>query len=78
MADSYRNLSTKVAALLNWVWQYCDDADFILKVDDDIYVNVQNLATFIQSYRPTQRKIFGSTTTSSVDRSKQLNRQLIF
>ena len=50
MADSYRNLTRKVTALLNWVHLNCAKVDFVLKVDDDVYVNVHNLFLFVQNY----------------------------
>ncbi len=48
--EYYRNLALKVASLLNWLHIYCAQVDFVLKVDDDVYVNEHNLATFIQTY----------------------------
>ncbi len=30
----------KVAGILNWVRIDCAEVDFVLKVDDDVYVNV--------------------------------------
>lgn len=59
MADYYKNLTTKVIALLNWIYRFCSNADFSLKLDDDIYLNVRNLARFIhQTYHPTKQRIF--------------------
>ncbi|KAK4010686.1 hypothetical protein OUZ56_019817 [Daphnia magna] len=57
--DFYENLSLKMAALLNWLYKNCANVDFVLKVDDDVYVNVRNLAQFIQSYRQFNHSIFG-------------------
>ncbi len=61
ISDFYRNLSLKVAGLLNWVYRNCASVDFVMKVDDDVYVNVRNLAHFIQSYHPSNRSIFGTS-----------------
>ncbi|XP_057368424.1 beta-1,3-galactosyltransferase 5-like [Daphnia carinata] len=57
--DFYENLSMKMAAFLNWLYKNCANVDFVLKVDDDVYVNVHNLALFIQSYRQFNHSIFG-------------------
>lgn len=57
--DNYRNLSMKVGGLLNWVNTYCSQVDFMLKVDDDVYVNVHNLATILYSLSPSDRSIYG-------------------
>ncbi len=57
--DFYRNLSLKVAGLLNWLFRRCAKIDFVLKVDDDVYVNVWNLVHFIQTYHKSKHSIFG-------------------
>lgn len=50
MSDFYRNLSLKVAGIFNWLYRNCSKVDFVFKVDDDVYVNVNNLVHFVQSY----------------------------
>ncbi|XP_059470687.1 beta-1,3-galactosyltransferase 5-like [Neocloeon triangulifer] len=40
--DSYRNLTLKSVALLDWADQNCD-CDFLLKCDDDMYINYPKL-----------------------------------
>lgn len=59
MPDLYENLSLKMDALLNWVYKNCANVKFVLKADDDVYVNVRNLAHFIQSYQQFNQSIFG-------------------
>jgi hypothetical protein len=59
MSDFYRNLSLKVAGLLNWLNRMCTKIDFVLKVDDDVYVNVRNVAHFVKSYHQSKYSIFG-------------------
>lgn len=59
MSDFYRNLSLKVAGLFNWLHGNCAAVDFVLKVDDDVYVNARNLAHFVQSYHRSNRSMFG-------------------
>ena len=58
--DYYRNLSLKVAGLLHWLYTKCSIADYVLKADDDVYVNVRNLAHFVQSNSPSNLSIFGT------------------
>ena len=41
--DSYRNLSYKSVAALKWITNFCRRAQFVLKVDDDIFVNLFKL-----------------------------------
>ncbi|XP_013068029.2 beta-1,3-galactosyltransferase 1-like isoform X2 [Biomphalaria glabrata] len=38
--DHYKNLSLKSVSLLKWASQHCPQSDFLLKSDDDMYVNV--------------------------------------
>lgn len=60
ISDFYRNLSLKVAALFNWLYRNCDKIDFVFKVDDDVYVNVRNLAHFVHSFHNrSTNSIFG-------------------
>jgi hypothetical protein len=66
MNDTYSNLSLKVAGLLNWVNTYCSPVDFILKVDDDVYVNVHNLATVLHSLTPSEPSVYGHQVGDNV------------
>lgn len=41
--DSYTNLTLKTVFMLKWVHRNCPTVKFVMKVDDDIFVNVVNL-----------------------------------
>lgn len=56
--DTYRNLTIKTVALMNWLRNKCS-VDYVLKVDDDVYVNVRNLVSVIASSSELERTIFG-------------------
>ena len=60
MKDFYRNLSMKVAALFNWLYTNCEKVDFVVRVDDDVYINVRNLVQFVQNHQQTNQSMFGS------------------
>lgn len=47
--DSYENLSLKTISALDWVVQLCPDAEFVLKVDDDMFVQVERLLELVRS-----------------------------
>ena len=47
--DSYHNLTLKSTFMLKWMTSRCSHARFVLKVDDDVYVNLDNLLTTLQS-----------------------------
>lgn len=68
VVDTYYNLSAKVAALLNWIDSRCSGVDFVLKTDDDIYVNVRNLVSFIHQLDPEQPFLYGKLTHGTVQR----------
>ena len=38
--DSYMNLTLKTIMGIKWAQNYCSKASFILKTDDDIFVNI--------------------------------------
>ncbi|XP_076455857.1 beta-1,3-galactosyltransferase 1-like [Babylonia areolata] len=46
--DSYRNLSLKSVAMLRWVSTFCNSSRYVLKADDDMYVNLTNLLTALR------------------------------
>ncbi|KAJ8942679.1 hypothetical protein NQ314_010001 [Rhamnusium bicolor] len=48
--DSYHNLTYKHVMALKYVVYHCAKAEFILKVDDDVFVNIPNLKKFIETY----------------------------
>lgn len=46
--DSYNNLTLKTISSLEWVDQHCSRAKYILKTDDDMFINVPKLLTFLK------------------------------
>ncbi|KAK3084706.1 hypothetical protein FSP39_017750 [Pinctada imbricata] len=56
--DSYRNLSIKSVAILKWVSNYCKTAKYVLKVDDDMYINVENLVKVLEQ-RAVKNSVLG-------------------
>ncbi|KAK7868726.1 hypothetical protein R5R35_002530 [Gryllus longicercus] len=57
--DSYNNLTLKTLSLLEWVDTYCSKAKFVLKTDDDMFINVPRLLAFIDKHNNDKRTIFG-------------------
>lgn len=64
--EDHEKLSVKTTGLLNWVNINCPQVDYLLKVDDDVYVNVHNLATVLHAFSPSVRSIYGRTTGGGV------------
>ena len=66
--DAYYNLTQKVVGLMNWMNDHCSKVDFVLKVDDDVYVNVRNLATVVTSLDPFEPSVYGTAADGIVRR----------
>lgn len=63
--ESYRHLSYKHVLGLKYAVHFCSQARFILKMDDDIAVDVFQLLDLFETSgaQPSQRVIFGSVMT---------------
>lgn len=70
MIDNYYNLSLKDAGLFNWLDEYCNSVDFFLRMDDDVYVNFNNLVRVMQLLEPNTPAIYGSYSGSLPLRGK--------
>ncbi|CAH0562037.1 unnamed protein product [Brassicogethes aeneus] len=57
--DTYDNLTLKTISLLEWVDNYCPKAAYVLKTDDDMFINVARLLQFMSKHKPDQRAIYG-------------------
>lgn len=57
--DSYNNLTLKTISALEWVDHNCPQAKFVLKTDDDMFINVPKLMAFLDKHQKDKRVIFG-------------------
>ncbi|XP_077137369.1 beta-1,3-galactosyltransferase 5-like [Ranitomeya variabilis] len=57
--DSYRNLTLKVMHGINWAVERCRPA-YILKTDDDCYINTPRLPAFLSERSPGSQLYIGS------------------
>lgn len=57
--DSYNNLTLKTISSLEWIDTYCPRVAFILKTDDDMFINVPRLLAFVEKHARDTRVIFG-------------------
>ncbi|XP_014256309.1 beta-1,3-galactosyltransferase 5-like isoform X2 [Cimex lectularius] len=57
--DSYDNLTLKTISFLSWIDNYCSKAHFILKTDDDMFINFPKLLSFIDKHWKTEKTIHG-------------------
>ena len=59
IAENYYNLSLKSVHALKWVLKNCQDAHFILKCDDDSYINIEYVVDYIRNTSRSDNLIHG-------------------
>ncbi|GAB0099474.1 hypothetical protein DMENIID0001_153350 [Sergentomyia squamirostris] len=57
--DSYKNLTLKSLSILEWASTYCRNAKFLIKTDDDIFINIRRVLKFMENHNNSSRMIFG-------------------
>ena len=45
--DTYQNLTLKTLSAFRWMQTFCPGADFILKIDDDMFIQTQRLRQLV-------------------------------
>ena len=63
--DSYKNLTYKTVMGHLWVSRFCRQAEFVMKADDDIYLDLYGLYTVAARYREDQVNILTDKNTKS-------------
>lgn len=56
--DAYRNMTYKHVMALKWFTYYCPDVKFILKVDDDVFVNTPYLMRYLNYVADSRNLLF--------------------
>ncbi|XP_068117540.1 UDP-GlcNAc:betaGal beta-1,3-N-acetylglucosaminyltransferase 9 [Hyperolius riggenbachi] len=51
--DTFFNLTLKEIHFLSWAAQFCSNVKFVFKGDADVFVNVENLISFLQTQNPS-------------------------
>ncbi|XP_014261338.1 beta-1,3-galactosyltransferase 1-like [Cimex lectularius] len=51
--DSYNNLTIKSVMMLKWYIHYCPSSTYLMKTDDDVFVNVTNLSRLLENLNYT-------------------------
>ncbi|XP_013414865.1 UDP-GalNAc:beta-1,3-N-acetylgalactosaminyltransferase 1 [Lingula anatina] len=63
--DTYENLIYKSLSMLRWSNEHCKNADFVLKVDDDVLLMTPNLYSRLSSLKP-EGVLLGYTNPKSM------------
>ncbi|KAJ8041070.1 Beta-1,3-galactosyltransferase 1 [Holothuria leucospilota] len=61
--DSYLNLTVKTIMGLKWVTKFCPRARFVLKIDDDMSLNIDRLLAYLR--RSPMKNFFGGKAAES-------------
>jgi hypothetical protein len=70
--DSYYNLTYKTVMSLEWVSMYCSNTYFVIKIDDDVSLNIKNMINYFESLNNSFRyeNVFGlRCNNAKVDRN---------
>jgi beta-1,3-galactosyltransferase 1 len=72
--DTYNNLTLKSVMLLKWVRSHCRHARYVMKTDDDMFVNLPRLISFLQEDQAKFRPLLkhAKPSTVSLPQSTQL------
>lgn len=54
--DSYNNLTLKSIKMLEWMDTYCSHAKYVLKTDDDMFINIPRLLSFIDEHHSEKQE----------------------
>ncbi|XP_078597507.1 beta-1,3-galactosyltransferase 1-like [Branchiostoma floridae x Branchiostoma japonicum] len=66
--DSYKNLTLKTVMTLKWFMYFCPKAGYLMKTDDDTYVNVLNLVKTLRRLKEKTRLVTGFVLKGSQPR----------
>ena len=71
--ESYANLTLKALAGLNWTHQHCPSVKYVMKIDDDIFVNVPILLQWLNEGQNTRMMAGYCISHSRARRSRYID-----
>ncbi|PIK39379.1 putative beta-1,3-galactosyltransferase 1-like [Apostichopus japonicus] len=63
--DTYKNLTLKVLMGMKWASEYCSNASWVMKVDDDVYVDLTNAVALLEGVTTTVKTMIGRPIRNS-------------
>ena len=64
--DSYFNMTTKIMKSFNWISKYCTNAQYVLRCNDDVLVNVFSLINYFKNITYKSNQIYGRRLRKTV------------
>ena len=58
--DAYRNMTYKHVMALKWFTYYCDEVKYMMKTDDDVFINTPAVYDLLESDAPRHKLLFCS------------------
>ncbi|KAL9699885.1 hypothetical protein quinque_003326 [Culex quinquefasciatus] len=63
--DRPRNVTLKTVSMLEWTLKFCSKVNYLLKANDDAFINVGKLLEFVGSLLHEERSIYGQLNVCS-------------
>ena len=57
--ETYFNLTLKVQMGVDWAVRFCTCFDYVLKTDDDMYINLDLVSGYVSKLHPSERNFGG-------------------
>lgn len=61
--ESYLNLTYKTLSGFKWVSENCADVKFVMKTDDDVWINIPNILKVLAKYQTVLQTLVGGACT---------------
>ena len=73
--DTYQNLTQKSLFMLQWFDSYCSDTTFLMKVDDNVHVNLPLLLAMLYTTDSSKNIIIGSMKEDALVVRKSMHKK---
>ena len=57
IGDNYTNLTSKSIAMLQWINDYCSNLKYLMKADDDVFVNLNLLLPLLHNFAKSEASL---------------------